>query len=143
MKTNLLRYLVLFFIISAFISCSTKELEPPISTSVSENFNDPLGFYDAEPTFSWKLPPNEGIVSQGSYSIVAASSPDKLPDYPDLWKTGRIFSDNTVGIEYEGTPLKSKEKVYWQVKFWDQMGKESEWSETANFELGLLRIADW
>ena len=45
-------------------------------------------------------------------------------------------------ISYEGRELKSRERVYWSVKLWDENGEGGEIS-SAWFELGLLEHADW
>ena len=50
--------------------------------SVSEHFSNPLGFYDAAPTFSWKLPVCNSISAQSAYHIKAASSVDLLDSEP-------------------------------------------------------------
>lgn len=123
--------------------CSTNlcATEPAGELRVSEGFADPIGFYDASPSFSWKLPP--GTVSQTAMRIVAASSPDRLPDAADLWDSGMVSSDRSVWVPYEGKPLGSRQVVHWQVKFRDQDGAESPWSEPARLEIGLLETSDW
>jgi hypothetical protein len=108
---------------------------------VSEGFVNPIGFYDATPSFSWKLP--EGVRAQNAYRIVAASAADKLPDSADLWDSGKVSSAQSAWLAYAGKPLGSRQAVHWQVRFWDQDGNESSWSEPARFELGLLDADDW
>jgi len=120
---------------------SSKESVAPHSLTVSEGFTNPLGFYDSSPTFSWKLPSD--VQAQGAYSIVVASSPELLPGNADLWESGKVGSDQTLFVNFEGEKLSSKQKVYWQVKVWDNAGKASQWSETANLEPGLLNNEDW
>jgi len=124
-----------------FGACTKAQLPSQVALTVSEGFTNPLGFHDANPSFSWKLP--EGVQSQSAYSIVLASSPDLLPDKADLWKSGKVESDQSLFVNYAGEKLSSRQKVYWQVKFWDNEGKELAWSETAFFELGLLNNSDW
>ena len=63
------------------------------------------------------------------------ASPELLPDKADLWQSGKVESDKSLFVKYEGSKLASKQKVYWQVKFWDNKGNESKWSEKAFFEL--------
>ncbi len=125
-----------------FISCNNnKRTIEPFDLQISEGFTNPLGFYDDAPTFSWKIP--VGVQSQSAYSIVVASSPELLPNKADLWKSGKVETDQTLFVKYGGEKLLSKQKGYWQIKFWDNEGNESEWSETAFFELGLLNNSDW
>ena len=114
----------------------------PQELTVGEGFSDPLGFHDPAPVFSWKLPVIAGLNAQSAYHIVVASDPDLLPERADLWDTGKVVSDQSVWVRYEGKPLSSRQKVYWQVRFWDQ-DNSSKWSSMANFELGLLDNAEW
>lgn len=126
------------------ISCSSiKNSIPAYELVVSEKFTNPIGFYDATPSFSWKLPQNKNIQKQTAYSIVVASKPELLPNNADLWESGKVESDQTLFVKYKGKKLNSRQKVYWQLKFWDQDKKASVWSEVANFELGLLNNSDW
>ncbi|MBD0724738.1 rhamnosidase [Flavobacterium sp. L1I52] len=115
--------------------------QAPTNLTISEGLTNPLGFYDSSPTFSWKLP--VGTESQSAYSIVVASSPELLPNHPDLWNSGKVNNDQTLFVNYKGKKLSSRQKVYWQVKFWDNKGKASNWSERTHFELGLLSNKDW
>lgn len=134
-------------IISLVFSCSSKRTatkQPiPKELTVSEGFNNPIGFYDSIPTFSWKLPQNKNIKKQTAYSIVVASKPELLPNNADLWESGKVESEQTLFVKHKGKKLSSRQKVYWQLKFWDQDKKASAWSEVANFELGLLHNSDW
>lgn len=135
-------FLGLFFL--SCISCinqtsSTKAQD----LTVSEGFENPLGFYDADPTFSWKLPALENIKSQSAYHIVVATSEDLLPDNADLWNSKKQNSDQSVWVKYRGRSLESRQKVYWQVKYWNQDGEVSDWSDINSFELGLLNNSDW
>lgn len=140
MKT--LNQLALIILTSLFILSSCAEQHnAPHALTVSEGLENSIGFYDATPTFSWKLPAT--VQGQGAYSIVVASSPELLPHKADLWKSDRVSSDQTLFVNYGGEPLASKQKAYWQVKYWDENGVASDWSEVAHFELGLLSKADW
>ncbi len=111
--------------------------------TVSEGFVNPMGFYDATPTFSWQLPQDGTVKQQSAYRIVAASTASLLPDNTDLWDSGKVENSQSVWIPYHGKALSSRQHVYWQVKYWDQQGRASKWSDPAKFELGLLHNADW
>lgn len=134
---------VLFLILILTVSCTTKLIQAPNNLVVSEGFTNPIGFYDVNPTFSWELPLNGNTKSQIKYELVVASRSDLLPSKADLWETGKVKSSQSVWVKYNGKPLVSKQKVYWQVRFWNQDGKASAWSKVAHFELGLLQNADW
>ncbi|HKK19797.1 MAG TPA: family 78 glycoside hydrolase catalytic domain [Opitutales bacterium] len=115
----------------------------PNDLRVGENRQAPLGYHDSSPTLSWKLPVTSEALSQSAFHIVAATDPGKLPDTPDLWDSGRVSSSRSNWIPYAGRPIDSRQKVYWQVRFWDQEGRASSWSDVAHFEMGLLDKADW
>ncbi|MHB0753742.1 alpha-L-rhamnosidase [Polaribacter sp. M15] len=125
-------------------SCEqNKNLEKAIDLTISEGFKNPIGFYDSIPTFSWKLPVSENNKSQSAYQIVVASNPDLLPDNADLWNSKKQETDQSVWIKYQGKTLASRQKAYWQVKYWNQDNDVSKWSDINHFELGLLDNSDW
>ena len=135
------------FCISVFlltiIACKKETIVKPKELTLSEGFKNPIGFYNAKPTFSWKLPVSKDIKSQSAFQIIVASSKDLLPNNPDLWNSKKQESAQSTFIKYTGVELKSRQKVFWQVRYWDQNKNQSEWSEINHFELGLLNNTDW
>ncbi|PQJ72696.1 rhamnosidase [Polaribacter butkevichii] len=132
------------FTLFTLVSCKEAEiLQSPKNLTVSEGFENPIGFYEASPTFSWQLPILDEVKSQSAYQIVVASSPDLLPDNADVWDSKKQKTAQSAWIKYGGDALKSRQKVYWQVKYWNQDDDASDWSDTNNFELGLLNNTDW
>jgi alpha-L-rhamnosidase len=111
--------------------------------TVSEGFVNPIGFYDAAPSFSWQLPQDSTVKQQSAYRIVVATAEVLLPDDADLWDSGKIESSQSLWIPYQGKKLQSRQQVYWQVRYWDQQGRSSGWSKPAQFELGLLNNTDF
>ncbi len=134
-RAILCAFLVFLSYISAFADIC------PYGLSVSENFVNPVGFYDSTPGFSWKLPIE--AVSQQGYQIVVASREDLLTDEADLWDSGMVMSDSSIFILYQGKPLSSRQRCYWQVRLLDNAGIITSWSEPAYFELGLLDNSQW
>lgn len=111
--------------------------------TISEGFKNPLGFYNSNPTFSWQLPVLENVKKQSAYQIVVATNLDLLPNNADLWDSKKQETAQSTWVKYQGAALQSRQKVYWQVKYWNQDGLESDWSEINHFELGLLSNKDW
>lgn len=103
------------------------------SLTVGEGFVDPIGFYDRSPVFSWKLPAS--VKKQTAYRIEVSG--DKS------WDSGWVESDRSSFVPYDGKPFASRDRGEWRVRFRDEKGKDSGWSEPAHFELGLLSVADW
>lgn len=102
--------------------------------TVGEGFVNPIGFHDATPVFSWKLP--KGCERQTAYRVEVKG--DEI-----LWESGWVESGQSVFVPYEGSPLSSRQQLTWRVDFRDQAGKASGWSEPASLELGLLTKEDW
>ena len=99
----------------------------------TEYLTEPLGLGIAKPRFYWNC---EGGVTQTAYQIIAKR------DGETVWDSGKVKSSRMTHIVYEGTPLKSRDRVTWQVTLWDENGHPGEASESW-FELGLLEPSDW
>ncbi|EOR28224.1 alpha-L-rhamnosidase [Clostridium sartagoforme AAU1] len=80
---------------------------------------------------------------QTAYQIKAAESLEQLENEELTWNSEKIQSDECTHIYYGGKELKSRIRIYWKVKIWDEEGKESDWSDIAFFEMGLLKVEDW
>jgi alpha-L-rhamnosidase len=105
---------------------------------------NPLSVDDPAPSLSWKLRGEGRGKAQTAYRIQAATTPALLgTGRPDLWDSGRVASEEQLGIGYAGRPLRSFERVHWRVKVWDQDGRESPWSEPAVWTMGVLQPEDW
>ena len=105
---------------------------------------NPVGIDEPDPRLSWKITPQLGITKQTAYQIRAAESRDDLTSGRRLlWDTKKVDSNRSVHIPYGGPELNSRQRVYWQVRIWDQEGSATEWSDPAYFEMGLLQPGDW
>jgi alpha-L-rhamnosidase len=105
---------------------------------------DPLGVDANPPRLSWKVESSERAQRQSAWQVMVASSAEMLAGgKADLWDSGKVKSDQTLHIAYQGKPLKSSQQVFWQVRVWEQEGKPSEWSLIARWTMGVLSEADW
>jgi alpha-L-rhamnosidase len=105
---------------------------------------DPIGVDAAHPRFSWILKHSGRAHLQSAYRILVASAAELLlNDKGDVWDSNKIKSDKSVNVEYRGKPLQSKTRYYWKIKWWDDAGQTSAFSDTAVFEMGLLSQKDW
>lgn len=113
----------------------------------TEYLVDPLGIDAPKPRMSWVLTAaddQDRSLRQTAYRVLVASSPEFLAqDQGDLWDSGKVVSDETVGIEYAGKNLNSWDRCYWKVKVWDGDAMPSDWSKTALWTMGLLKPEDW
>lgn len=103
-----------------------------------------LGIGERVPRLSWQLESEERGARQSAYQVLAASTATLLEaDRGDVWDSGKVRSDQSIQVEYGGRALRSRERVYWKVRVWDEKGEVSAWSDTAWWEMGLLERSDW
>ena len=108
-----------------------------------EMLTNPLGIDVLQPRLSWQIITNKAEVEQTAYQILVASSLEKLEkNNTDLWDSGKVSTNTSINITYSGKKLDSKDEAYWKVKIWTNKG-ETNWSETANWSMGILTYADW
>ena len=111
---------------------------------VCEYHENPIGIDVEKPRFSWQLLSDAQNVIQSAYEIRVADSPEKLDKRSKLlWTSGRVKSDNSINVEYEGDVLKSMQRAYWQVRVWDNQNNVSAWSEPAYWETGILHHTEF
>ncbi|MHC4682570.1 MAG: glycoside hydrolase family 78 protein [Planctomycetota bacterium] len=105
---------------------------------------DPLGIDLTRPRLSWVLDSRRRFQKQTAYQIlVAGSEKDLVRNRGRLWDTGKVKSDRSSQVVYEGKPLKSRMHCYWKVRVWDKDDRASAWSEPAMWTVGLLEPKDW
>jgi arylsulfatase A-like enzyme len=90
---------------------------------------------DPTPEFGWQVP-TEAVV-QKAFQILVASTPELLAENTgDVWNSGRIQSNASTNVEYEGTPLQPNTKYYWKVRIFDQDNRLTEYSLAQFFKTG-------
>lgn len=100
-----------------------------------EYLKNPRGIDYQMPRLSWVC---DGGRKQRAYRIVAANESGHI-----IWDSRKVLSDQMHLIRWAGTPLKSRDVVYWKVYLWDENDNMDEPVETAFFEIGLLEKNDW
>ena len=109
-----------------------------------EYLTNPLGLDTCQPRLSWRLASPRRGARQTAYQIQAGLDSQALAGgKADLWDSGQVNSNQSIHQVYQGQPLKSRQRVFWQVRVWDEYGVPSEWSEPASWEMGLLEPGDW
>lgn len=94
------------------------------------------------PRLSWKIMASGNSVLQTAYQI-RVSTDSEFTSSKLVWNSGKVLSDESVLQKYQGDQLTSGQHYYWQVKVWDNKGRESNWSEPAHWETGLLNQSEW
>lgn len=143
MRFQIVQIATLLFLLSC-LSC-TQDVGENLSVGNlrCEMLTNPEGIDIKNPRLSWEIQGEERGILQEAYHILVASSPDKLTeDSADLWNSGRVVSDQSIQIKYEGKDLKSRQTCYWTVRIWANNGK-SDWSEMFSWRMGLLHFKDW
>jgi hypothetical protein len=104
----------------------------------TEDLDCPLALGTVNPRLSWVLGSDERGAGQAAFQVSAASDPALL-ERPDLWDTGRVDAP-VQRVTYDGAPLRSRQRVYWQVRVWaaTMVTSPVQW-----FETGPLSAADW
>jgi alpha-L-rhamnosidase len=109
-----------------------------------EYLENPLGIDKSSPQLSWQSDNAERNWKQAAYEVLVADSADQLQvGHANVWDSGKIQSGESVGVIYHGPVLNSRSRYYWKIRVWDSAGQVSESAETAWWETGLLRPADW
>ena len=103
---------------------------------------NPIGIDNKQPRFSWKIIGTGNNIMQTAYSLRVATD-EKFSSSKTIWQSGKVESDESILQLYNGPDLKSGQRYFWQVKIWDNKGKESKWSTVAYWEMGLLSQSDW
>ena len=106
-----------------------------------EYAHNPLGLGVARPRLFWRLETSRAGARQIAYRVRVASSTNTNQS-ADLWDSGRIESDQTMHVVYEGLPLIARQRVFWNVEIEDETGAVTT-SEIAWWEMGLLESGDW
>ncbi len=83
----------------------------------TEYLKNPLGIDIEKPRFGWNLQ-GDGK-RQTAFEIRAAHSEADLAVGNYVWQSGIVRSESMLHHPYGGT-LKSRERVYWQVRVWDE-----------------------
>ncbi|QDH78528.1 Bacterial alpha-L-rhamnosidase [Echinicola soli] len=134
---------VLFFFMVISMVKSYPDGDIAVGALKVEMLTDPEGIDVRYPKLSWKISAGQKETYQEAYQVLVASSPELLsPEKADVWNSGRVTSDGSIHVTYDGEALGKDTKVYWKVKVWTNHG-ESDWSETAHWSLGLLYYKDW
>ena len=136
-----MKQLVLFLSLIFFSVQVYSQNLSPVELTCEHKIN-PTGVDVSNPRLSWKISSPGFGVMQTAYSI-RVSTDEKFSSSKIVWQSGKISSDQSVLIDYQGSGLKPTQKYFWQVRVWDNKDKASKWSGTASWETGLMSPANW
>ncbi len=102
--------------------------------------DNPLGINTASPQFSWRLKSNEYDVEQQGFRISIFE--DSNSSQTCVWDSGWKASNQSLSVDYEGTPLLAGHHYQYQIEVKDNKGNEAK-SRKGHFLVGLLHAKDW
>ena len=138
---NFFRFFSILF--SIFIT-DTVSGEIHVTNLSCEYLKNPLGIDVISPRLSWEIKSTARGDFQKSFQILVSSSPENLANNNgDIWNTGKLDSEQSFMVKYQGKPLQSAKKYFWKVRIWSKDGKPSKWSEPSFWSMGLLSGPDW
>jgi alpha-L-rhamnosidase len=110
------------------IACSSGKL-----ASLKVEYEEaPLGIDVEQPRFSWQMESPKQGQSQTAYQIVVTDEKGE-----EVWNSGKVNSDLSLNIAYNGKPLRPRTGYQWSVMVWDQEDKML--SAASRFETGLMQ----
>jgi alpha-L-rhamnosidase len=143
-KTCLSIVLLLFLQPRGYTQVQPVPVPFSVDKLICEYKTNPISVDAANPRLGWKLVTQDRGIQQTSYEIRVGSNAVSLTKGKDIiWGTGRIYSDQSIQIYYGGPMLTSRQKVYWQVRVWNNKNQVSPWSMVYFWKMGLLKPSDW
>jgi alpha-L-rhamnosidase len=129
--------------ILAVTAGATAQIGRP-TTLECESLVAPIGMDVAHPRLSWKLQDSRDGAKQTAYEIQVALDLKTLHGgNANVWDSGRVESDQSVGVPYSGPALAASKRYYWRVLVWDKDGKPYPASDPSWWETGLLEKSNW
>lgn len=142
-RKSLPRVIRLFLWSTVFWSTSAIGQIPQISSNKCERRINPEGIDVTTPRLSWIIASGLRGDRQIAYQVIVASDLSALKNNKgDLWDSGRQASADNYAV-YHGKRLSSGKQCYWKVRVWNSQNKQSSWSPSAHWSIGLLSKADW
>ncbi|MBQ4027778.1 MAG: alpha-rhamnosidase, partial [Prevotella sp.] len=137
-------FIILLSLVSLTITSANKKktLQINITDLRTERLVNPMSIDTSTPRLGWRIETNTNDVKQTCYHLIVSSTPEKAQALDgDLWES-IVDTDQSQWISYQGKPLRSNTRCYWRVKVSTNKG-DSDWSDVAMWNVGLLYEADW
>jgi hypothetical protein len=119
------------------LTSGSKPLKIAPSDLMVEFIREPssVPIMDLKPEFSWIVPTK--AERQSSFQILVASTEKNITQNKgDIWDSGKIDSNQSVEVEYNGEFLKESTPYFWKIRIWDIKGEPSEYSQSQSFRTG-------
>ena len=127
------RFLLVVAAASLLFSCKHVPDVPFSVTDLQVDYmTAPLGIDTPTPRFSWKMESERYDQRQAAYRIVVEEATGGAP----VWTSEPNPSEVSVGVVYQGTPLKPCTRYNWTVTVWNAASDSAK--ATSCFETGLM-----
>ena len=138
-------YSFVIAILIVMVSISVKGNEPISLINLKSSLNENPSFPGkVNPLFSWQMLTGQRNQVQSAYQIKVSENRELLKTSKEfIWDSGKLNSDQSILVSYNGPELKSAQTYYWEVMVWNQDNQPSQWSEPASFHTGLISDSDW
>lgn len=130
-----------FFLCVLYLTFNTVALALKPVVLTCEYQRNPLNIDVSSPRFSWQFLLEGKNQLQRAYQITVREQVNN--QFNVVWNSGKVESTNNILVPYNGKPLKSHTRYYWQVKAYNQTNDSAAWSEEAWFETAKLKASDW
>ena len=134
-KITTMKRLTLLF--SALLLSLVAVAQPSVTSLRVDRMSAPVGIDSRQPLLSWIIESPTRSTTQSAYEISVYEGQRRI------WNTGKVLSDTSTGVRYEGPALKSGTRYTWQVRVWDNHDKASRWSARSSWLTGLLSPDEW
>ncbi|WP_433744445.1 family 78 glycoside hydrolase catalytic domain [Paenibacillus amylolyticus] len=96
---------------------------------------NPIGLDVKSPRLSWKLQSDRRNCMQSAYQVQLSLT----KDFDEIaWDSGEKSTDQSIHVELDDFQPSPQTRYYYRIRAWDDTGSDSDWSETAYFEMGLM-----
>lgn len=106
-----------------------------------EYLSDPIGIDVKQPRFFWVLAHPERGQAQSAYEVLVSRDPAVTSG--EQWDSGKLSSNQSSHVVYQGKPLQSNTSYYWKARWWDSESNPGDFSQIARFDTGLFSPGDW
>lgn len=97
-----------------------------------------------EPSLSWRAEASAPDQAQSAWQVLVAGSTETLAlDQGDLWDSGKVATERSPMVRYQGRPLAVGQVCHWKARCWDKDGRVFKWSVPSRWEVAPAAPADW
>ncbi|WP_270739356.1 family 78 glycoside hydrolase catalytic domain [Massilioclostridium coli] len=125
--------------VNAAAVSSTYSRATEILNLKTNDYDVPLAVEDEKPVFSWEMDSTVIGQQQTAYQIIVTRDSDGAT----MWDSGKVESNESTDIYYEGEALTAETAYSWDLTVWDAFGQS--YTQESKFETGLMNpdISAW